>query len=96
MCNGRSILIKYDGDNLPGSSEWQLLNNYGLYNDGVSFWENLAYVCDIINSGFVCPVNHPDSGTVIAEAITHLYIKTNTRIKSVIFGFVMFGKVLGR
>ena len=38
---------------------------------GVSFWENLAYVRDIINSGFVCPVNHPNSGTVIAEVLTH-------------------------
>ena len=83
---------------MPGSPEWQLLNNYGLYNDGVSFWENLAYVCDIINSGFVCPVNHPNSGTVIAEAevITHSNIETNTHIKVEIFGFVMFGKVLGR
>ena len=62
---------------------------------GVSFWENLAYVRDIINSGFVCPVNHPNSGTVIAEVITHSQIETNTHTEIVIFGFVMFGKVLG-
>ena len=64
-----------------------------MYSDGVSFWENLAYVRDII---WLCvsSKSYQLRSRYSRGSNSLVYRNKYTCIRIVIFGFVMFGKCL--